>query len=297
MKPPFLRPNDEIRIISPSGCIQSELIEGAKKVLGNWGLRATEGDFARAEYGRFAGTKDQRISDLQNALDNPDVKAILCSRGGYGLAQVIDNLDFTQFEKTPKWLIGFSDISILHSAITNLGIASIHGNMVKAIAELPSNSEPVEGLRQLLFGQLPSYTIVGHKMNKQGSACGKLIGGNLSVLMGLRGTNYDLQFANNILFIEEIAEQPYHIDRMMQNLRLGGGLAKLSGLVVGQFSDCFEDPKMKQTVVEIILAAVSEYHFPVCFDFPAGHVDYNLALIFGSTVQLHINANNATLTF
>jgi len=297
MNPPFLRSSDQIRIISPSGSINPEFIDGAKKVISDWGLHVTEGEFARAEYGRFAGTKEQRILDLQHALDDPNVKAILCSRGGYGLSQIIDKIDFTGFVQSPKWLIGFSDVTILHNAITKHGIASIHGIMAKHLSDTAINPYPSELLHKVLFGTLPSYSIPSHELNRAGVYTGKLIGGNLSVLMGLRGSQFDLDYSNNILFIEDIAEKPYHIDRMMQNLRFSGVLSQLSGLVVGQFSDCDEDPLMMKTIDEIIFDAVSEYNYPVCFNFPAGHVDYNLPLIIGANASLSINKNESKLIF
>ncbi|MEI8084622.1 MAG: LD-carboxypeptidase [Paludibacter sp.] len=295
--PPYLNPNDQVRIVSPSGSINPEFIDGATKVLTSWGLQVTEGEFARSEFGRFAGTKEQRIADLQAALDDPNVKAILCSRGGYGISQIIDKLDFTDFLKSPKWLIGFSDVTILHNAIVNLGVASIHGIMAKHLTELASDAEPVVCLRQMLFGKLPLYTLPANQFNKTGIANGKLIGGNLSVLMGLRGSSFDLDYSNAILFIEDIAEKPYHIDRMMQNLRFSGVLAKLSGLIVGQFSDCEEDPLMMQRISEIIFDAVKDYNYPVCFDFPAGHVDFNLPLMLGENIQLEVTKQNVALKF
>ena len=297
MTPPFLQPSDEIRIISPSGAIDSCLIEGATKRLESWGLKVTEGNYARFEYGRFAGTTEQRIYDLQNALDDKNVKAILCSRGGYGVAQIIDKIDFSKFITSPKWLIGFSDITILHNAINNLNFASIHGIMAKHLTELDEDCEQVKRLYNILFGNSQSYSIPLHVLNRTGSAQGKIVGGNLSVLIGLRGSKFDLNYKNNILFIEDIAEKPYHIDRMMQNLRFSGVLAQLSGLIVGQFSDCQEDPLMKQSIVEIIANSVKDYNYPVCFDFPAGHVDYNLPLIMGEKAHLEVKESAAKLTF
>ncbi|HEY5508050.1 MAG TPA: LD-carboxypeptidase [Paludibacter sp.] len=297
MTPPYLKPNDQIRIVSPSGNIEPKYIVGAKKTLTTWGLNVTEGKFARAKYGRFAGTEAQRIADLQEALDDPSVNAILCSRGGYGVAQIIDKLDFSTFAKSPKWLIGFSDITILHNAISNLGIASIHGIMAKHLTQFLPNSIHVQKCREILFGQMPTYIVPKHILNKVGIAQGKLIGGNLSVLIGLRGSQFDLDCKNNILFIEDIAERPYHIDRMMQNLRFSGALAQLSGLVVGQFSDCDEDPLMKKSVAQIIASAVSEYDYPVCFNFPAGHVDNNFPLKLGETVQFEVTKRAVILTF
>lgn len=288
MIPQFLQSNDEIRILTPSGAIDPAFIDGAKRVFASWGLNPTEGTFARNEYGRFGGTKEQRIADFQAALDDPNVRAILCSRGGYGVAQIIDKIDFTKFVDSPKWLIGFSDITILHNAILNMNIASIHGIMAKHLTELPANCEQVQQLKNILFGQLPNYEILSHELNRNGKAEGKLIGGNLSVLVGMIGTSFDLPYEGNILFLEDVAEKPYHIDRMMQQLRLSGAFSKVSGLILGQFSDCDEDPLMKMSIAEIILEAVKEYDYPVCFNFPAGHVDFNLPLVMGVNLKLEV---------
>ncbi len=294
---PFLKTDDQIRIISPSGLIDPTFIESAKTILSSWGLYATEGKSTRAEYGRFAGTSDQRIDDLQQALDDPNVKAILCSRGGYGISQIIDKIDFSKFVKNPKWLIGYSDITIIHNSITNLGFASIHGIMAKHLSEMPVDTKPTQQLHKILFGEIPTYSFKSENENKFGKTKGKLIGGNLSVLMGLRGSSYDLDYQNAILFIEDIAEKPYHIDRMIQNLRFSGVLSQLSGLVVGQFSDCEEDALMMQSIREIILAAVKEYNYPVCFNFPAGHVDYNLPLLLGVKAELGVTEKEVQLSF
>lgn len=297
MIPSFLRAGDNIHIVSPSGAIQPGFIDGATKLLSSWGLKVTEGKYARTEYGRFSGTKDERVADLQQALDDPNVKAILCSRGGYGLAQIIDKIDFTSFAKSPKWLIGFSDITILHNAITALGIASMHGIMTKYLTELPEESDQITSFKNLLFGTPSNFSIKPEAENRPGRAVGKLIGGNLSVMMGMRSTPFDLDFNNNILFIEDVGEKPYQIDRMMQSLRLSGVLKQISGLVVGQFSDYDEDPLMMQSVAEIILAAVSEYDYPVCFNFPAGHVDYNLSFVLGEQAELFVENDKVHLNY
>ena len=297
MIPSFLRAGDNIHIVSPSGAIQPGFIDGATKLLSSWGLKVTEGKYARTEYGRFSGTKDERAADLQQALDDPNVKAILCSRGGYGLAQIIDKIDFTSFAKSPKWLIGFSDITILHNAITALGIASMHGIMTKYLTELPEESDQITSFKNLLFGTPSNFSIKPEAENRLGQAEGKLIGGNLSVMMGMRSTPFDLDFHNNILFIEDVGEKPYQIDRMMQSLRLSGVLKQISGLVVGQFSDYDEDPLMMQSVAEIILAAVSEYDYPVCFNFPAGHVDYNLSFVLGEQAELFVETDKVHLNY
>ena len=290
-----LQPNDLVRIVSPSGVIDPSFIEGAAKVLSSWGLRVQEGSYCREKYGRFAGTEAQRIADLQQALDDPDTKAILCSRGGYGLTQIVDKLDFKTFCSHSKWLIGFSDITVLHNAVTNLGFPSVHAIMAKHLTELNADSEAVAGLKNLLFGNLPEYTIPAHPQNRSGKATGKLIGGNLSVIYGLRGTPFDLPYEGNILFIEDIAEKPYHIDRMLQNLRLGGVFQKISGLVVGQFSDCDEDPLMLNSIEEIISGAIAGINIPVVFNFPAGHVDDNRPLMLGAETTLTVNSDGAIL--
>ncbi len=286
-----LQPNDLVRIVSPSGVIDPSFIEGAAKVLSSWGLRVQEGSYCREKYGRFAGTEAQRIADLQQALDDPDTKAILCSRGGYGLTQIVDKLDFKTFCSHSKWLIGFSDITVLHNAITNLGFPSVHAIMAKHLTELNADSEAVAGLKNLLFGDFPEYAIPAHPQNRSGNATGKLIGGNLSVIYGLRGTPFDLPYEGNILFVEDIAEKPYHIDRMLQNLRLGGVFQKISGLVLGQFSDCDEDPLMLKSIEEIISGALAGTSIPVVFNFPAGHVDDNRPLMLGAETILTVNSD------
>lgn len=296
MLPPFLKPNDQIRILSPSGSVDPEYIDGAKKTLSTWGLRCTEGRFARSSYGRFAGTDAERLQDLQEAINDPDVKAILCSRGGYGLARIVDKISFSALDKTPKWLIGFSDITVLHNAISLHKHSSLHAIMTKHIGTLSSTEEPLSRLREILFGNIQPYNIAPHPLNKTGQASGRLTGGNLSVLYGLRGTPFDANFDNCILFIEDIAERPYHIDRMIQNLRLAGVFDRIAGLIVGQFSDCEEDPTMNQTIHEIILAATEGQSYPICMNFPSGHVDYNLPLIIGEKHTLTVTQDGTSLT-
>jgi muramoyltetrapeptide carboxypeptidase len=296
MIPPFLSVGNRIRIVSPSGAINREYTDGAKLFFEKKGFEVIIGENANNKYGRFAGTEAERISDLQKALDDPETKAILCSRGGYGLSQIIDKLDFSGFLTYPKWLIGFSDITILHSAINRLGFASLHSIMAKHITELPSDCEEISHLSDILKGSLPVYNIPAEAMNRYGKTSGILTGGNLSVLAGLRGTPYEPQYAGKILLIEDISEKPYHIDRMIQNLRLGGILESISGLIVGQFSDCEEDPLMQKTIAEIIRTAVEPYNYPVCFNFPVGHVDNNnLPVILGTTVCLDVSEKGAEL--
>jgi len=297
MMPPFLKSGDMVQIVSPASAIHPSYVEGAKRTLSEWNLKVLEGKYARSAYGRFAGTKEERIFDLQQALDDPEVKAIFMSRGGYGLVQIIDKINFEQFKKSPKWLIGFSDISILHAAVNRMGIASIHGIMAKHLAELPRTSDAVVYLREILFGRLPVYQLPFHPLNRQGKITAKLLGGNLSVLMGLRGTSFDLPFEDAVLFVEDTGEKPYQVDRMIQNLRIGGIFEKISGLIVGQFTDYESDPLMMQTIEEMFAEAVKNYSYPVCFNFPAGHIDYNLPLLLGENITLEVSAENVLVDF
>lgn len=290
-------PNIKIKIISPSGVIDPAYIDGAVRVFNEWGIDVVEGVFAREVYGRFAGTEAQRIQDLQDAIDDESLDAILCSRGGYGLVQIIDKIDFSGFKKHPKWLIGFSDVTVIHNVLSNMNIPSIHGVMAKHLAELPADSISVANLRKILLGEMPVYKLPSHIESREGYATGKLIGGNLSVFMGLRGSPFDLNYKDAILFIEDIGERPYQIDRMLQNLRLGGVFSQLSGMIVGHFTDCEEDPSMKKTINEIILNAVEDYDFPVCFGFPSGHEDTNYPLILGREIKLIVTDEKTIVDF
>ncbi len=295
--PDFLKPGDEIRIISPAGNIDPTLIDGAKSQLVNWGYRPTEGMFTRTVYGRFAGNEQERFTDLQQALDDPNVKAILCSRGGYGLAQIIDKVNFSRFQENTKWVIGFSDITILHEALQKTGVVSIHSAMAKQLSELPNNAQPLVLLENILKGKFPTYKVISDPNNRFGKAKGRLIGGNLSVFLGMRATPFDLPYKGSILFIEDVGEKPYQIDRMMQNLRLSGALSQISGLIVGQFSDTEEDPDMHATIYEIIASAVKDYQYPVCFNFSAGHIDDNYPLLMGANVTLDVDSRGSEISF
>jgi len=296
--PPFLEKGSVVRLVSPAGVIDSELVEGAQKCLQNWGLIVRIGKYATTCHGRFAGTVEQRLFDLQEALDDTECKAIFFTRGGYGTIQLIDKLNWDIFLKHPKWLIGYSDITMLHAILQKEGIASIHGGMAKVLAEsLKSEQEHIQILQQILFGTLPTYNCGAHALNRLGVAEGPLCGGNLSILYSLRGTPYDYIPEKSIFFIEDIGEKPYVVDRMMHNLKLGGILSRISGLIVGNFSDYEEDPLFGKTLREIISDAVSEYTYPVCFDFPVGHDRRNLPLICGSKVRLEVSNEIARLQF
>ena len=284
-----------IRIISPSGHLDSTLIDQASARLRSWGWQVSEGQHTRDEWGRFAGTDEARLADLCEALSDPQVDLILCARGGYGLQRIIDRVP-----PINKPILGFSDITALHQASGLNSQPSLHGVMCKHIATLPEEGEVLTALRAALRGEALNYTLPSHPLNRQGKCEGKLIGGNLSVLYGLQATPFALpsQSAEKpILLIEDIGERHYHIDRMIRNLRLSGVLANLGGLIVGQFSDCEDDPSMPaETILQTIFEAVKDYDYPVVFDFPVGHVERNLPLWLHQSATLVVASDKTQLT-
>ena len=291
-----------LRIISPSGAIDPVYIDQAAARLRSWGHEVSEGAHARGAWGRFAGTDEERLSDLVAALADPSVDAILCSRGGYGLQRIID-----QIPPITKPVIGFSDITALHQLSAISSQQSVHAVMCKHIATLPENSEPLMALRRALNGEPLSYSVAPHPLNRLGEANAPVFGGNLSILYGLQGTPYSLQQSAissqpsaissqaPILLIEDVGERHYHIDRMMRNLKMSGVLAQIGGLIVGQFSDCEDDPAMNCTVYETIKEAVAEYDYPVLFNAPFGHVEHNLPIWFGKEARLSVTAEGSVL--
>jgi muramoyltetrapeptide carboxypeptidase len=295
INPPFLRIGDCVRLVSPAGAINPVIIDEAETCLRSWGLNVIRGKFVSSRLGRFSGSISQRLFDFQEAFDDPECKAIFCSRGGYGSVHLLSKIDFACFHANPKWLIGYSDITLLHACLQIEGFTSIHGGMAKVLVR--EAKEPAMLLHDLLWGKMPEYGIKHHLLNRIGKATGPLHGGNLSILYSLRGTPYDNIPKGAVLFIEDVGEKPYAIDRMMYNLKLGGILKNLSGLIIGQFSDYEEDPDFGKSVYEIIYDAISEYSYPVCFDFPVGHVDLNLPLIMGHTVNFEVNQEGAVLSY
>ncbi len=265
-----------IRIVSPSGAIDPSYIDSAATRLRTWGYIVSEGAHARAKWGRFAGTDEERLADLNDALRDASVDAILCARGGYGLQRILDRV-----APITKPIIGFSDITALHQLAGIEHMPSLHGIMCKHIATLPEESEPIQALRKMLAGEAIEYRWAHHPLNRPGVAEAPIVGGNLSVLYGLQGTPYGLNklsYQFPILLIEDISERHYHIDRMIRNLSMSGVLAHLSGLIVGQFSDCDDDELMGCSVYETIKEVVADYDYPLLFNAPFGHVEHNLPL-------------------
>tara|TARA_R110000850_G_scaffold277058_1_gene421840 strand:+ start:62083 stop:63006 length:924 start_codon:yes stop_codon:yes gene_type:complete len=305
IKPEHLKKGDAVAIVSTARKISLEEIEPAIALLKTWGLKAVVGKTIGVAENQFAGSDALRISDFQEMLDNPDIKAIWCARGGYGTVRMIDHLDFTPFKKHPKWIVGYSDVTVLHSHLHKLGYETIHAEMAREITKKTSLTR--SSLRNALFGK--SHIIkyeIQDASSRQGRAKGQLIGGNLSVLYSLFGSPSAVNTDGKILFIEDLDEYLYHIDRMTQNMKRNGYFEKLAGLIVGGMSDMRDnteafgfknDNPFGKTAKDIISEVVSEYDFPVCYDFPAGHMENNIALIMGRDVNLEVQASKVILTY
>jgi len=288
--PAFLKKGDKIGIVAPARKIYMNEIEASIKVFERWGLEVELGKNLFAKNRQFAGTDEQRAEDLQYMMDNSDIKAIICARGGYGTVKTLKLLDFTDFLEKPKWIIGYSDITALHAHVNqNVGVKSIHGTMPFNFPKDLSENESVKSLRKVLFGVQNMYEVQAHEFNKTGRASGELIGGNLSVLFSIAGTKYDIETSGKILVLEDLDEYLYHIDRMMMNMKYGGKLENLKGLIVGGMTDMNDNQiPFGKTAFEIIRDAVAEYDYPVCFDFPLGHIENNYAVILGNKSELNV---------
>lgn len=295
--PPYLNQGDKIAILSPSSKIDKLFLKGAKKRLETWGLVPVLMKHASSSSGHYAGTIKQRLEDLQTAMDDESIKAILCSRGGYGAVHLIDKLDFTRFREQPKWLIGFSDITALHNLIQKNGFASLHAPMARHLTVEPEEDPCALHLKEILFGTPPAYFCKKQKFNIEGTTHGILRGGNMAVFYGLRGTPYDIPAEGTVLFIEDVGERPHAIERMMYNLKLSGILDKLSGLIIGQFTEYEEDKSLGKDLYGALADLVKEYNYPICFNFPVGHVTDNLPLINGAEVEFTVNKKGVELKF
>ncbi len=296
-RPPFLKLNDKVVIVSPSANVSAEYVSNAMTILQEWGLKVQVSENALRETGRFSGFIEQRLSDLQSALDDPEVKLIFCSRGGYGAVHLLDRLDFTALKSNPKWLVGFSDITALHAALQSHGIMSIHGPMAKHFSDEGAADLSVLYTKAAVSGKDLNYTIpVEYPLvNRLGKATGILFGGNLSVYTSLLGSKYNKIPRNGILFIEDIGEDPYRIDRMIYQLKISGVFNKIKGLIVGRFTEYEEDNRMYATLYDSILYAVKEFSFPICFGFPVGHTRINLPMIMGGKATLTIKEDTVLL--
>lgn len=295
--PPYLKKGDTIGIVCPSGTLSAKKAATCISTLEAWGYKVKIGKTLGTQHHYFSATDEARAADLQEMLDDKNVQAVLCGRGGYGMSRIIDALDFKKFKKHPKWVIGFSDITLLHNHCTEvLKTASLHAPMAAAFNNGGSNNEWVLSLKHALQGKKANYKAEVHAHNKLGKATGKLVGGNLTLVAHAVGTVSELQTKNAILFLEDIGEYKYNIDRMMLQLKRSGMLKNLAGLVVGGFTQTKDsDPAFGATVYEIIEAAVAAYNYPVCYDFPVSHDKENYAIKHGMEYALEVTAKKVSL--
>ena len=294
--PPYLQKGDTVAILATARKHIVKSMQPTIDLLESWGLHVVIGKSIGLEENQLAGSDKERAADLQEQLDNPNIKAIWCARGGYGTVRVVDLIDFTQFKKHPKWLIGFSDVTVLHNHLNTMGYKSIHGIMPISLAK--ASPEAVESLRVSLFGQPLQYAIDPHPMNRLGKASGELVGGNLSILYSLLGSPSAIDCKDKILYIEDLDEYLYHIDRMMMNLKRNGCLESLKGIIVGSMTDMKDnDIPWGKNALEIVQDVTKNYTIPMIFNFPAGHIHDNRALILGNTVTIEVTENCSTVVF
>ncbi|MBK9176380.1 MAG: LD-carboxypeptidase [Flavobacteriales bacterium] len=299
--PPNLRPGDTIAIVPTARAIVPEELREGIRLAESWGLRVRLGSCIGRKHYQQAGTARQRAADLQSALEDPSVKAVWCARGGYGTVHLLDHLELDVFKQNPKWVVGFSDVTVLHNTLHGLGIASLHAQMAFNVGA--KSQEARESLRRALFGEHLSITM-SHGRSvppaRLGVGEGTLVGGNLSLLHALRGTPFDIDPAGKILFLEDLDELLYHVDRMVMNLKLGGWFKELAGLIVGGMTDMRDkDPldPFGKTAEQILADAVGDTRYPVCYGFPAGHIADNRAMVMGQTAKLSVTDTGATLSF
>lgn len=291
--PPFLRTGDVVAIVAPAGLIEPSQITPAVRIIESWGLTVISGKNIFSKHFNFSGTDSQRASDLQEALDNPEIKAVFCARGGYGVLRIIDKINWTNFIKNPKWIIGYSDITALHALVNNkLQTASIHGPMPVNFEKLSAEKNSLNYLKQILFGHSVVYSLPNKSNIPSFETKGILKGGNLSLLYSLRGTPYDFDSENTILFLEDIGEYMYHLDRMIQNFKLGNKFHGLKGIILGGFTDIKENEiHFGLSAKEIITQAVNNHNIPIIDNFPAGHMEPNYPFILGKIIKIK-SANN-----
>lgn len=294
--PPYLKKGDKVAIVCTARSYSSDEAVEAISLFESWGLEIEFGSTIDVNVNQLGGTDEQRTEDLQRMLDRKDIKAVWIARGGYGTVRIIDQIDFSGFVQNPKWVIGFSDITVLHSHIHNLGVATLHAIMPYSVPRaLP---EARETLFRALFNEEYSFRIKSDPGNKSGVTEGLLIGGNLSIIYSLLGSRSSLDTAGKILYLEDLDEYLYHIDRMFYNLKRNGYFDKLNGLIIGGMTDMHDNQiPFGYDVKQIVLDITKEFGFPVCFEFPAGHIPDNRALKLGTKVRLEVNEVETTLRY
>jgi muramoyltetrapeptide carboxypeptidase len=297
--PKSIRKGDTIGIVSPAGFIEKPVFENAAETIRTMGYNVAGGLHTTDRHHQFAGTDDDRAADFQQMLDDKKISMILCSRGGYGSVRMIDRLDFSNFIQNPKWIAGYSDITVIHSHLFSVfGIESLHAIMPLNFPSFGEASAAVAKLFDAASGQTPAYDVKPHQLNRNGKSSGKLVGGNLSILLSLMGSLSNISTEGCILFIEEVGEVLYRLDRMLQTLKRAGKLSCLAGLVVGGLTEMSDSVAgFGKTAEEIVAEAVAEFDFPVCFGFPAGHIPENYPLIMGREVALNISEHAVKLEF
>ncbi|WP_304140594.1 LD-carboxypeptidase [Mesoflavibacter zeaxanthinifaciens] len=301
IQPPYLKAGDTVAIVAPSGILKNrkDEVEHAKQLLKRWELNVVVGEHVFSQDNHFAGTDQERCEDLQNALDNPNIKAIWCARGGYGTVRILDKLDYTRFLEQPKWIIGYSDITALHNQIHNLGVQSLHAMMCVSLPKDESEIEQtIATFKKAIFGETLSYTLQGSNYNQVGEVTAPIVGGNLTILHTMLGSKTSIDTSGKILFIEEIGEYKYHIDRMLQSLKRAGYFDHCKGVIVGDMSKLRKNTTLWGTSIEqLILDALADYDFPIAFNMPAGHEEDNRALILGRNATLKVEKTKSTLVF
>lgn len=295
--PPLLQKGDTVAIVATARKNIDDNLKPAIDLLKSWGLEVKIGSTIGLDLNQLAGTDEQRAQDFQEQLDNPNIKMIWCVRGGYGTVRMIDMLDFTQFKQHPKWIVGFSDVTVLHSHLNTMGYKSIHGIMPVTVAKASKPAK--ESMQVALFGhERLEYDILPHPMNKLGTAKGELVGGNLSILYSLFGSPSAIDCNDKILFIEDLDEYLYHIDRMMMNLKRNGCLESIKGILVGGMTKMKDnDIPWGKDAMQIIEEVTKKYNIPIVYNFPAGHIQDNRALVFGSQIELDVNAECTKVYF
>lgn len=295
--PGYLQKGDTVGVVAPASRVNYRDVEpGIALLKEQWGLNVVEGKTLTNDYFQFSGTDRERLEDLQSMLDNTEIKAIIAARGGYGFSRLLDQLNFSIFKESPKWLVGFSDVTAVLTHLETLGFQCLHAPMAKLFCQ-EGGEEATESLRKALFGEKLSYTIPAHDFNRYGTADGRLVGGNLCLLAHLIGSKSEIDTQGKILFIEDVSEYLYNLDRMMVQLKRSGKLSNLAGLIVGQFTNIKDNaaPVFGKDAYEIVREHVSEFDYPVCYDFPVGHVADNRTLIIGATAKFEVDEGGVVL--
>ena len=291
-----LNPGDLIEILAPAKSIEKTRVDTAVKILKTMGFSVRVSKYCLGSYNYFSGTISERLSDFQNAIDDDEVKAILCARGGYGCVQIVDKIQWANMLRNPKWIIGFSDVSVFHQKLWGMGLKSIHGTMPLNFSD--NSVESLSTLKNALTTNSYSIKSKQTKHDKAGSAKAILIGGNLSILYSLLGTDDHVDYNNSILFIEDLSEPIYHLDRMLYALSKAGVLSRIKGLVVGGMTDMTDTAVPFGMVYEEVILSHFEYrNIPLCFNFLAGHINDNRAIIIGSEAELNVSSTGSELRF